>query len=91
MSRSTHFLPNWKTIIAYLRDEASDWKPKALFVAALVYLIWPIDFLPDFAPLIGWLDDLGGASLATFYILHAAKRYEDTHKRLTSSDSASNS
>lgn len=82
MPRAARFLPDWKAIAAYLRDGAADWKPKAALVAALIYLFWPIDLVPDFAPLIGWLDDLGGISLATFYILHAAKRYEETRKQL---------
>ena len=25
---------------------------------AIAYLIWPIDLIPDFIPIIGWIDDL---------------------------------
>ena len=32
--------------------------PKALLVLSLVYLISPVDFIPDFIPVIGELDDL---------------------------------
>lgn len=91
MQRPTHFLPHWKSILAFLRDRTADWKPKALLVAALVYLLWPIDLLPDIAPIIGWLDDLGGATIATLYVLQASKRYERTRKLLVTSDSVSNS
>lgn len=34
-------------------------KTKLLISAALGYFILPVDFIPDFAPLIGFADDLG--------------------------------
>jgi uncharacterized membrane protein YkvA (DUF1232 family) len=39
-------------------DEVSI-KAKLILSAALGYFILPIDFIPDFAPLIGFADDLG--------------------------------
>jgi len=41
-------------------------------VLALVYLVWPVDLVPDFAPVIGWLDDLGIAALAIAYLASAS-------------------
>lgn len=39
----------------------------ALFIlAALVYLLWPYDAVPDFAVIVGWLDDLLVALLALY-------------------------
>ena len=38
-----------------------DWSPSRLFIAALMgilYLISPIDIVPDVIPLAGWIDDL---------------------------------
>lgn len=32
---------------------------KALPFAGLVYLLWPLDLLPDLTPIIGQIDDLG--------------------------------
>ena len=29
-----------------------------------VYAVWPLDFIADVAPVIGWVDDLGILSLA---------------------------
>lgn len=34
-------------------------KAKLILSAALGYFILPIDFIPDFAPLLGFTDDLG--------------------------------
>lgn len=58
----------------YLRDPKTDWKPKALFVFAILYLLWPLDLLPDVAPIIGWLDDLGLATVATLYLVWASRK-----------------
>lgn len=42
---------------------------KVLIVAALLYLISPIDLVPDFIPVVGWLDDIGVAGLVMDYVL----------------------
>ena len=33
--------------------------PKGIYILGLLYILSPIDFLPDFFPFVGWLDDLG--------------------------------
>jgi uncharacterized membrane protein YkvA (DUF1232 family) len=43
----------------YMRDPFVSWHRKAIVVAALIYFITPLDTIPDIAPLIGYLDDLG--------------------------------
>lgn len=43
----------------YMRDPLISWHRKAIVAAALVYFITPIDAIPDIAPLIGYMDDLG--------------------------------
>ncbi len=51
-----------KDIIAlyhYLKDATVSWHRKAIVISALIYFITPIDAIPDIAPLIGYLDDLG--------------------------------
>lgn len=51
-----------KDIIAlfnYMRDPLVSWHRKAIVVMGLIYFISPIDTIPDIAPLIGYLDDLG--------------------------------
>jgi len=51
-----------KDIIAlysYMKDPFVSWHRKAIVVMGLVYFISPIDTIPDIAPLVGYLDDLG--------------------------------
>lgn len=50
---------------------------KALPLLAAVYLISPIDLIPDVVPIIGWLDDVGVLALVLGVVvrsmrLHAA-------------------
>lgn len=78
--RHTRFIPDLHGIWTYLSDGKADWKPKVLAVLAIVYLMWPIDFIPDLAPILGWLDDLGFVSVATGYLFHATNRYLEKKK-----------
>ena len=51
-----------KDVIAlynYMKDSYVSWHRKAIVVMGLIYFISPIDTIPDIAPLIGYLDDLG--------------------------------
>jgi uncharacterized membrane protein YkvA (DUF1232 family) len=43
----------------YMKDPLVSWHRKAIVVMGLVYFISPIDAIPDIAPFIGYLDDLG--------------------------------
>lgn len=45
-------------------------KDKAVIVGALLYLISPVDFIPDWIPVVGWLDDLGVATFILNFIVN---------------------
>lgn len=53
-------LPRQARLIArLLGDSRVDVLPKLVFVASLVYLVSPIDLIPDFLfPVLGWTDDI---------------------------------
>ena len=40
------------------RDPRTPWYAKALAVAVAAYALSPLDLIPDFIPVLGWLDDL---------------------------------
>ena len=53
------FLPNMVRLLGgLLRDTRVPTAEKALFVAAIVYFISPIDLIPDIFPFIGQVDDI---------------------------------
>ena len=53
------FLPNLVMLLSrLLKDARVPAAEKALFLAAIVYVISPLDFIPDFFPFIGQVDDL---------------------------------
>lgn len=51
---ATRLLALWKL----LRHPATPWPAKAVAALVLVYVASPIDLIPDFIPVIGYLDDL---------------------------------
>jgi uncharacterized membrane protein YkvA (DUF1232 family) len=53
-----------------LRDPSVPGLVKAVPAAAAVYLIWPLDILPDIFPFIGQLDDLGVVLAAVQAFIH---------------------
>jgi uncharacterized membrane protein YkvA (DUF1232 family) len=42
---------------AILRDIRTPASAKLATIAAMLYVISPIDFVPDFIPILGWIDD----------------------------------
>lgn len=59
MKNFVMFLPNMVGLIGRLiKDSRVSTAEKALFGAAIVYVIMPLDFLPDFFPFIGQVDDI---------------------------------
>lgn len=53
------FLPNMVMLLGrLLKDARVPTAEKALFLAAIVYVISPLDFIPDVFPFIGQVDDI---------------------------------
>ena len=59
MTNFLSFLPNMVKLLGRLmKDARVPTAEKALFVAAVVYVISPLDFIPDVFPFIGQVDDI---------------------------------
>jgi uncharacterized membrane protein YkvA (DUF1232 family) len=59
VGRKISFAKDIRALYHYIADRRVRWQRKAIVVAALVYFITPLDAIPDLAPLIGYMDDLG--------------------------------
>jgi uncharacterized membrane protein YkvA (DUF1232 family) len=70
------FLPNMVFLLGrLLRDVRVPAAEKALFLAAVVYVISPLDFIPDVFPFIGQVDDIYVVALT---LLRLINRTDDT-------------
>lgn len=70
------FLPNMFTLLGrLLKDSRVPLTEKALFAAAVVYVIMPLDFIPDVFPFIGQVDDI---YLVALTLLRLLNRTEET-------------
>ena len=65
------FLPNMVKLLGRLLVDARvPTAEKALFVAAIVYVISPLDFIPDVFPFIGQVDDIYVVALVLLRLLN---------------------
>ncbi len=71
MSNFLMFLPNMLKLLGKLLTDARvPLAEKALFAAAIVYVIVPLDFIPDVFPFIGQVDDLYLVALTLLRLLN---------------------
>ena len=45
-------------IIPMLKDKSVPFWKKAILIAAVIYLILPVDLIPPLVPVFGWFDDI---------------------------------
>jgi uncharacterized membrane protein YkvA (DUF1232 family) len=65
------FLPNMVRLLGkLLKDARVPTVEKALFVAAIVYVISPLDFIPDVFPFIGQVDDVYVVALTLLRLIN---------------------
>lgn len=65
------FLPNMVLLLGrMLKDSRVPTADKALFIGAIVYVISPLDLIPDFLPFIGQVDDIYVVSLCLLRLLN---------------------
>ena len=54
---------------------------KALMLLVPLYLLSPVDLIPDFVPLVGWLDDLVVIPMLVSWIVSMLPRPAPVHPR----------
>jgi uncharacterized membrane protein YkvA (DUF1232 family) len=59
----------------YMTDPEVHWAKKAVVVSALLYFVVPLDAIPDFVPIAGFLDDIGVISLTVRYVGKQLRAY----------------
>lgn len=62
----------WK----FIQDPEAPWTGKAIAIGALIYLVSPIDAIPDFIPVAGLTDDVGIILAAIAKLASDLKKYE---------------
>ena len=71
MANFLMFLPNMVKLLGrLLKDSRVPKAEKALFVAAIVYVISPLDFIPDVFPFIGQVDDIYVVALSLLRLIN---------------------
>jgi len=64
------FLQKLTYYFLILFDRQTPWHVKLILTAGLLYILVPVDFIPDTIPIFGWLDDL---AIASFIVALALK------------------
>jgi uncharacterized membrane protein YkvA (DUF1232 family) len=60
----------------YLRDPGVGAWRKLAGAAAVAYVLWPLDIVPDAIPVLGWLDDVGILAAAAAFLVAEVRRHE---------------
>lgn len=68
----------WDKVMAlwsFIKDPNAPWAGKAIAIGALLYLVSPIDAVPDFIPVVGLADDVGVIALAVAKLAGDLSKY----------------
>lgn len=63
-----------RALARFFKDGNASIFGKLFVLAAVFYVVWPADLIPD-VPFIGWLDDIGVMGLATAYLSRVIAKY----------------
>jgi len=76
MKASLQKIGRARALVRYFRDSKASVFGKLFVLAAVVYVISPVDLIPD-VPIVGWLDDMGVMSLAVAFMWKMVARYRE--------------
>lgn len=87
----TRLVNTLRLVWRLLNDTRVPGLPKLLVPAALIYVLFPVDIVPDFILGLGQLDDLGVVMLAvTAFIQLCPRAVVDEHRRVLASGASTN-
>lgn len=72
-----HRVGRARALVRYFKDREASVFGKLFVLAAVFYVVWPADLIPD-VPVIGWLDDLGVMGLATAWLSRVIGKYRQS-------------
>jgi uncharacterized membrane protein YkvA (DUF1232 family) len=64
-----------RALVRFFRDRQASLAGKIFVALTVVYVVSPIDLIPDVIPVIGWLDDVGIVGVALAYLSRVLQRY----------------
>jgi len=65
-----------RAFLRFLSDKQAPLLPRLLALFAVLYVIMPIDLVPDAIPFLGWLDDIGVVALVLGWTARRAAEYQ---------------
>lgn len=77
---------NFREVFSALFSKQSPIYVKIILILALVYLISPVDLLPDFLGPIGWIDDAAIVTALVTLALKLYNRHKEKHGVLEEND-----
>ncbi|MGZ3457285.1 MAG: YkvA family protein [Archangium sp.] len=60
----------------YVRDPRVPLWRRLAGLFAILYFVMPVDAIPDFIPVLGWLDDLGVLAAVAWFVVREVQRYQ---------------
>ena len=75
-----HLFRNRRTLWQMIREVLSgryrmSWLTTVVVVVSIAYIIYPFDLIPDFIPVLGWLDDGAVLYLLLWRLVKETHRY----------------
>ena len=83
-SRTRHAIALVRRPTALFRllfDRDAPLAPRMVALFAVLYVVMPLDLIPDVIPFFGWLDDIGITGVAMAYVIAKAGEYADATAR----------
>jgi uncharacterized membrane protein YkvA (DUF1232 family) len=79
--------PRVFALLPFIRDFPAAWRlvrdrqapiwSKALVVLSVLYVVWPLDLVPDVVPILSWVDDVGVVLVLRILLHREIEKYRE--------------